>query len=126
MERIENEGFELGADVVRAMVQAFGSEHKARVDRFYTDFYEAKEKTERRLPPRLESLTQEVRFEVQSAIVEFLTTIKSRMPSFSSSACGLMPIVLAPTPIDLKHRRHGCRHSFTASLGATRFKGIAD
>lgn len=82
MEWIENEGVELGADDVGAMVQAFGSEHKARVERFYTDFYEAKEKMKRRLPPRLESVTQEVRLEVQLAIVEFLTTIKSQNVEF--------------------------------------------
>jgi hypothetical protein len=39
MEWIENEGLELGADDLEAMVHAFGKEHKARVDRFYSDFY---------------------------------------------------------------------------------------
>ena len=34
MEWIENEGVELGADDMEAMVQAFGNQHKARVETF--------------------------------------------------------------------------------------------
>lgn len=82
MEWIENEGVELGADNMEAMVQAFGTEHKARVERFYSDFYKAKEEMKRRLPPVLESVTQQVRSEVRSAIVEFLTTIKDQNAEF--------------------------------------------
>jgi hypothetical protein len=70
-EWIENEGVELGADDIDAMVQAFFIEHKARVERFYFDFYDdAKEKMKSRLPPTLEGLTQQMRSEVQAAIIE--------------------------------------------------------
>lgn len=82
MEWIENEGVELGADDMDAMVQAFGSEHKARIERFYSDFYAAKEKMKRRLPSTFESVTQQTRSEVQSAIIEFLTTIKDQNAEF--------------------------------------------
>jgi hypothetical protein len=82
MEWIENEGVELGADDMNAMVQAFGNEHKARVERFYYDFYDAKKKMKSRLPPTLEGVTRQMRSEVQAAIVEFLTTIKDENTEF--------------------------------------------
>ena len=55
MEWMENEGAELGATDPEAMVHAFGNQHKSRVERFYTDFYTAKNKMKNRLPATLES-----------------------------------------------------------------------
>jgi hypothetical protein len=82
MDWIENEGVELGADDMNAMVQAFGSEHKARVERFYYDFFDAKKKMKSRLPPTLEGVTLQMRSEVQAAIVDFLTAIKDQNTEF--------------------------------------------
>jgi TIR domain len=82
MEWIENEGVELGANDPDAMVQAFGNQHKARVERFYTDFYSAKSKMNSRLPATLEILSPQTRSEVQAAIVEFLTTVRDQNNEF--------------------------------------------
>jgi hypothetical protein len=64
------------------MVQAFGIQHKARVERFYTDFVTAKNKMSSRLPATLEILSPEMRSEVQTAIVEFLTSVKEQNNEF--------------------------------------------
>jgi hypothetical protein len=82
MEWIQNEGVELGADDLDAMVQAFGKEQKARVERFYSDFYDAKNKLKIRLPPTLQGLSPQVRSNVQAAIVEFLTAIRDQNTEF--------------------------------------------
>jgi hypothetical protein len=82
MEWIENEGVELGADDPNMMVEAFGLQHKARVERFYTDFYTAKKKMKERLPSTFEGLKLEARTKAQTAIVEFLTAIKKQNAEF--------------------------------------------
>jgi hypothetical protein len=82
MEWIENEGVELGADDLNAMVHAFGNEHKARVERFYSDFFIAKDKMKGCLPQTFEKLTPEMRSEVQTAIVGFLTVVKDQNADF--------------------------------------------
>jgi hypothetical protein len=82
MDWIQNEGVELGADDLDAMVQAFGNQHKARVERFYNEFYSAKNKMRSRLPPTLEGLNPQTRSDVQAAIVEFLTTVKDQNTEF--------------------------------------------
>jgi hypothetical protein len=78
MEWMENEGAELGADDPEALVRAFGTQHKARVERFYEDFYTAKNKMKRRLPATFEVMNPQMRSEIQAAIVEFLTTVKGQ------------------------------------------------
>jgi hypothetical protein len=88
MEWMENEGVELGADDPDAMVQAFGHEYKARVQRFYNDFYSAKNKMKSRLPQTFEGLKPETRSEVQAAIVEFLTTVKDQNAEFLKLCVG--------------------------------------
>jgi len=50
MEWIENEGVELGAADLEAMVRAFGVDHKARIERFFSDFYIGKDKLKNWLP----------------------------------------------------------------------------
>jgi len=82
MEWIENEGVELGADDSNLMVEAFGFQNKARVERFYVDFYAAKKNMKNRLPQTFEGLKPETRAEAQAAIVEFLTTIKEQNAEF--------------------------------------------
>jgi hypothetical protein len=82
MEWIENEGVELGADDSNLMVEAFGLQHKARVERFYVDFYAAKKKMKSRLPQTFEGLKPETRAQAQAAIVEFLTAIKEQNAEF--------------------------------------------
>jgi hypothetical protein len=71
MEWIENEGLELGLQDPELLVQAFGHQHKARVQRFYEDFCSAKEKMKSRLPATLENLSPQTRFEIKAAILEF-------------------------------------------------------
>ena len=82
MEWIENEGVELGADNLDAMVHAFGDQQKARVKRFYSDYYTAKDKMQSRLPETFEKLSPEKRTEVQGAIIEFLTAVRDQNAEF--------------------------------------------
>ncbi len=82
MEWIENEGVELGADDMEAMVQAFGNQHKARVETFYNQFYAAKSRMKSQLPPSLDYLNPQTRLAAQSAIVEFLKAIKDQNAEF--------------------------------------------
>jgi hypothetical protein len=82
MEWIENEGVELGADNLDAMVHAFGVQHKARVERFYSDFYTAKNKMKSQFPQSFEKVSPEKRPEVQTAIIEFLAAVKDQNAEF--------------------------------------------
>jgi len=82
MEWMENEGIELGADDPDVLVSAFGFEHKARVERFYTDFRAAKKLMKSQLPPTFEDLKPEARPQVQKAIIDFLTAIKEQNAEF--------------------------------------------
>jgi hypothetical protein len=82
MEWIENEGMELGANNLDAMVRAFGDQQKARVERFYSDYHTAKDKMHSRLPETFEKLSLEKRTEVQGAIIEFLTAVKEQNAEF--------------------------------------------
>ena len=82
MEWIENEGVELGADNLDAMVHAFGDQHKARVERFYNDYFIAKDKMEKRFPQSFEKVSPEQRLEVQGAIIEFLTVVRDQNAEF--------------------------------------------
>jgi hypothetical protein len=82
MEWIENEGVELGTDNSDAMVHAFGNQQKARVERFYSDYYTAKDRMHRRLPKTFEKLSPEKRTEVQGAITEFLTAVRNQNDEF--------------------------------------------
>ena len=82
MEWIENEGVELGADNLDAMVHAFGDQQKARVERFYSDYYTAKDKMHSRLPGTFEKVSPEKRTEVQGAIIEFLTAVRDQNDEF--------------------------------------------
>jgi hypothetical protein len=82
MDWMEHEGIELGADDMDAMVEAFGFENKARVQRFYSDWDTAKKKLNSQLPQTFEGLTAELRGQVRAAIVDFLTTIKEQNEEF--------------------------------------------
>jgi hypothetical protein len=82
MEWMEHEGVELGADDMDAMVEAFGYENKARVQRFYSDWDVAKNKLKAQLPQTFENLKAEQRPQVRAAILDFLTTIKRQNAEF--------------------------------------------
>ena len=82
MDWMEHEGIELGADDMDAMVAAFGLDNKARVQRFYSDWDAAKKKLNSQLPQTFEGLTPELRGQVRTAIVEFLTAIKEQNKEF--------------------------------------------
>ncbi len=82
MEWMENEGVELGADDQKAMVEAFGFENKARVERFYSDFAAAKATLKGELPLTFEGLTPEIRDRAEKGIVTFLTSIKEQNAEF--------------------------------------------
>ena len=73
---------ELGADNFDAMVQAFGDQQKARVKRFYSDYYTVKDKMQSRLPQTFEKLSPEKRTEVHGAIIEFLTAVRDQNAEF--------------------------------------------
>lgn len=82
MEWIENEGVELGADNLDSMVRAFGDQQRARVERFYSDYYTARDKMQSRLPKTFEKLSPEKRTEVQGAMIEFLTAVRDQNHEF--------------------------------------------
>jgi len=82
MDWMEHEGVELGADDMDAMVDAFGFENKARVQRFYSDYDTAKKKLNSQLPKTFEGLTPELRAQARTAIVDFLTVIKEQNAEF--------------------------------------------
>jgi hypothetical protein len=82
MEWMENEGVELGANDQEAMVHAFGDQHKARVERFYREYYAAKVEMQRSFPETFEQLSQEKRTEVGNAILKFLTSVKNQNAEF--------------------------------------------
>jgi hypothetical protein len=82
IEWIENEGVELGANSPEAMERAFGVEHKARVERFFSDFYTARERLKPLLPHAFGKVTSEKRPEVQAAIAQFLTAVKEQNADF--------------------------------------------
>jgi hypothetical protein len=82
MEWMEHEGVELGADDMGAMVEAFGFENKARVERFYSDWDVAKQELKSHLPQTFEGLTPEARTQTQNSIIKFLTTIKKQNAEF--------------------------------------------
>ena len=82
MDWMEHEGVELGADDMAAMVDAFGFENKARVERFYSDWNVAKKELDSQLPQTFEGLTPEARTQTQNAIIKFLTAIKQQNAEF--------------------------------------------
>jgi hypothetical protein len=65
-----------------AMVEAFGYENKARVQRFYSDWEIAKKKLRGQLPQTFENLKPEQRPQVRVAILDFLTAIKQQNAEF--------------------------------------------
>ena len=82
MDWMEHEGVELGADDMDAMVEAFGFDNKARVQRFYSEWGAAKNKMNSQLPQAFEGLTPELRAQARTAIVDFLTAIKGQNAEF--------------------------------------------
>lgn len=82
MEWMEHEGVELGADDMGAMVEAFGYENKARVERFYSDWDVAKNELKSQLPQSFDGMTAEARTIAQNAIIKFLATIKKQNAEF--------------------------------------------
>jgi hypothetical protein len=82
MDWMEHEGVELGADDMDAMVDAFGFENKARVQRFYSDWEDAKKELKSQLPQTFEGLTAAARTQTQTAIVKFLASIKQQNAEF--------------------------------------------
>jgi hypothetical protein len=82
MEWMEHEGVELGADDMDAMVEAFGFENKARVQRFYSDWEVAKKKLKSEFPQSFENLKPEERRRTKQAIMEFLGAIKQQNEEF--------------------------------------------
>ena len=82
MDWMEHEGVELGADDMSAMVDAFGYDNRARVERFYTDWAVAKKELDSQLPQTFEGLTPEARTQTQNAIIKFLTAIKQQNAEF--------------------------------------------
>jgi len=79
---MENEGIELGADDPAVMIDAFGQDKRARVERFYKDFYDAKTKMKSHFPQTFEGLKSDKRVEVQQAIIDFLSAIKQQNADF--------------------------------------------
>jgi hypothetical protein len=82
MEWMENEGVELGLDDPAVMTDAFGAEMKARVEYFYTQFHDAKQKMKSQLPQTFEGLKPDERPKIRGAIMEFLTAIKQQNEDF--------------------------------------------
>lgn len=82
MEWIQLEAAQLGADDPRRMIEAFGLGCRARVERFFEDWEEAKKGLFTVLPGPYAEITEANRKEVGAAVLTFLESNKSRNQEF--------------------------------------------
>lgn len=82
IEWIELEAAQLGTDDSTAMIEAFGEDHRARVERFFTDWEKAKEDLFAVLPGLDAEITEANRKAAGAAVLDFLEKIKSQNEDF--------------------------------------------
>ena len=82
IEWIENEAAQYGTTNAASLVEAFGQDKKARVERFYTDWDNDKKNLLDKLPPLNEAFTEESRQIAHDIIIRFLEHTKSQNSEF--------------------------------------------
>lgn len=83
---IEYEAAELGADDEQDLIYAFGLDRQARVQRFFKDWAESKEKVLMALPNLSSPMESRDRAIARSAILEFLTSVREQNADFLALA----------------------------------------
>ncbi|WP_374368577.1 toll/interleukin-1 receptor domain-containing protein [Dongia sp.] len=81
IEWIEHEAAQFGATDPQALIDAFGSEHKARVERFFSDWQKAKEALQASLELGTE-ITDFTRDGIHRAVLDFLTATRGQNAEF--------------------------------------------
>lgn len=83
IEWIENEGAELGTGDLRAMIDVFGTDNRARVERFFSDWESAKKSLFAGLPGGIGiQVTLENRDSVRETVIQFLKSVKQQNADF--------------------------------------------
>lgn len=82
IEWIELEAAQLGTDDPTAMIGAFGEDHRARVERFFTDWEKAKKDLFAVLPGLDAEITEANRKAAGAAVLNFLEKIRSQNEDF--------------------------------------------
>jgi hypothetical protein len=83
MEWIEHESAQLGTADPRAMIEAFGQERRARVERFFDDWDDAKKRLFAVFPGLgAEKINPENRASVRAAVLNFLQEIRTQNAEF--------------------------------------------
>jgi hypothetical protein len=82
IEWIEIEAAQLGADDQRAMIEAFGQDRRARVERFFSDWEKAKKDLFAVLPGLDTEIKEENRKAAGVAVLDFLKKVKSQNEDF--------------------------------------------
>ena len=82
MEWIEHESAELGTDNKKLMIDAFGEDVRARVERFFEDWKKAKQALFAIFPGLDYEITETNREEVGAGIMDFLQGSRSRNKEF--------------------------------------------
>ena len=82
IEWIEHEGAELGSSEPRVMIEAFGQERRARVERFFDDWEKAKRQLFTNLPGIGTEITDENRASIQTAVFDFLRETRQQSAEF--------------------------------------------
>jgi hypothetical protein len=82
IEWIENEAAQYGTANVDALVEAFGQDKKARIERFYNDWDKDKKDLMAKLPALNSSFTPETRQVARTAVLNFLETTQKENSDF--------------------------------------------
>jgi hypothetical protein len=82
IEWIELEAAQLGTDDPRAMIEAFGQDHRARVERFFSDWEKAKKDLFAVLPGLDTEITEANQKAARAAVLDFLEKVKSQNEDF--------------------------------------------
>lgn len=94
IEWIEHESAELGANDSKALVDAFGYEHRARVERFFSDWDKAKKKLYEILPGPGSEIASENRGVARDAVIMFLEATRAQNNEFLELSISMYSEVL--------------------------------
>jgi hypothetical protein len=82
IEWMENESVDYGLDDPDSLVQAFGSDKRARIERFYADWKNAKEELLPTISPLTAIVNIEERDRIRKIIITFLESVKKQNAEF--------------------------------------------
>jgi hypothetical protein len=82
IEWMENESVDYGLDDPDSLVQAFGSDKRARIERFYADWKNAKEELLPTISPLTAIVNIEERDRIRKIIIKFLESVKKQNAEF--------------------------------------------